>query len=381
MKLLHTSDWHLGTIRPGGMTYEADQRYALEHIYRIIEEEKVEGVLIAGDIFDKSIASQDAIRLYDETVTHICSDLGIPTYIIVGNHDGAERISQCSDLLKEAGLFIAGTLTETPQVSRAGGVDIYMLPWISTDKVRSVFPEEKEEINSLEDAYRMVLEKYRESFVAGNRNILLAHAFVSGGETSTSDRAAEIGGATVVGGDLFYGFDYVALGHLHGPQDVAENIRYSGSLMAYSFGREEKQEKSVTVIDTEDMSRQTIPIPQLHKRTTITGTFDEAMRADMDEDVLDGYVRLEITDSFVGVDSMASLRERYPNLLELTGKSFEKEESRITMTIDELDRAETDPEAVFLRYCTDILGEEPDDHLTELFGRALEKYGKEAMEE
>ena len=188
--------------------------------------------------------------------------------------------------------------------------------------------------------------------------------------------AAEAGGAAMVGTGVFKGFDYVALGHLHGPQSVTKSIRYSGSPMAYSFGKEEKQVKSVTVINTEDMSQTVVPIPVLHKRTTLKGSREELMAADYEEDIINGYVRLEVEDSYAGMELIAAFRERYPNLLEVAGKSLEREDASITMTIEEFEQAGTDPEAVFERYCRDILEEEPGAHLTGLFREALRKYEK-----
>ena len=220
MRLIHTSDWHLGITFRGGMSFSSDQKYAVDGIIKIAEEERADGILIAGDVFDKSIASQNAIRIYDSIVTHICGDLGIAVYIIAGNHDGAERISQCSALLKKSGLYIAGALTKELQRIESEDTDIYLLPWISTDKVKTLFPEKAEEISSMEDAYRVVLDRYREHFQSGKRNILLSHAYIIDAETSVSDIAAEVGRAAAVGADVFRGFDYVALGHLHGPQDI-----------------------------------------------------------------------------------------------------------------------------------------------------------------
>ena len=361
----------------GGLSYAEDQAFAIDHICRIAKEEQVDGILLAGDIFDKSIASQEGLGIYNDTMNRICLDMGIPVYLIAGNHDGAERISQCSELLKKSGLFIAGALTKEPQVVNVGDVDIYLLPWISTDKVRSVFPEKAENINSMEDAYKVVLDRYRESFVKGHKNILVSHAFIVDAETSVSDRAAEVGRATMVGSFVFDGFDYVALGHLHAPQQINENIRYSGSLMAYSFGKEEHQEKSVTIIDTDTMEQRIIPIPELHKRTTLTGTYDELLKADFDEDIVNGYVHLDVTDSYVGLDSLSRLREKYPLLLDVTGKSLERDDARITMTIEELEEAGTDPESVFARFCEDIMEEAPSDHLQELFRQAIAEYDKE----
>ncbi len=383
MKLLHTSDWHLGMSFRGGISFNADQRYVINRICDIAVAEKVDGILIAGDIFDRSVASAEALRAYDEIITHICADLDISVFLIAGNHDGAERLAPCSELLKKSGLYISSVIKKTPQIVNIGDVDIYMLPWFSTDKVKSLFPDEEEQINTMEDAYRVVLNSYRACFVPGHKNILVAHSYIVNAETSTSDHAAEVGSATMVGSHVFDGFDYVALGHLHGPQQINEHIRYSGTPMAYSFGKEEKQVKSVTVIDTDRLEEGPviIPVPQLHKRTTLTGTFDVLMAADFDKDVVNGYVRLVVTDKYVGLDSMASFRERYPNLLEMTGKSMENEDARITMTIDELQDADQSPEKIFERYCEDIMNEAPVSHLKELFTAALNEYAKEVSEE
>ena len=381
MKFLHTSDWHLGMTFRGGISYREDQEYVISRICDIAVEEKVDGILLAGDVFDKSIASQEALKVYDSVMTHICGRLRIPVYMVAGNHDGAERISQCSELLKKSGLYIAGALEKEAQVVNLGEVDIYLLPWISTDKVKGIYPEEAEKIETMEDAYRVVLDKYREHFVQGRKNLLVAHAYTADAETSTSDRAAEVGHATMVGAGVFEGFDYVALGHLHGPQQVRENIRYSGTPMAYSFGKEESQSKSVTIIDTDKMEQRIIPVPQLRGRTTLKGTYAELMTNDYADEILEGYVRLEVTDCYVGLDTMASLRERFARLLEVTGKDLERDDGRITMTIDELEEAETDPGFIFCRYCKDILGEEPREHLMALFDKAIESFEKGAVEE
>ncbi|MCR5603357.1 MAG: exonuclease SbcCD subunit D [Lachnospiraceae bacterium] len=381
MKFLHTSDWHLGMTFRGGVSYGRDQRYVIDNICRIAVNEKVDGILLAGDVFDKSIASQEAIRIYDEVMTYICAELDIPVYMIAGNHDGAERIAQCSELLKKSGLYIAGAITDRPQVINVNDVDIYLLPWISTDKVRSVYPDKADSISSMEDAYRVVLDSYRATFVHGHKNILVSHAFLVNADTSVSDRAAEVGRATMVGSYVFDGFDYVALGHLHGPQQINKHIRYSGSPMAYSFGKEEKQEKSVTIIDTDTREQLIVPIPQLHKRTTLSDTFDNLMKADYEESILNGYVRLEVTDSYVGMDSIAAFREKYSNLLEISGKGFERDDARITMTIEEFENADSDPEAVFTRYCQDILEQAPGEHLLNVFKEAVKEYQKEVIEE
>ncbi|MCR5024868.1 MAG: exonuclease SbcCD subunit D [Lachnospiraceae bacterium] len=379
MRFLHTSDWHLGLTFRGGVSYADDQIYAIKNILKIASDEKADGILLSGDIFDKSVASSEAIHIYDEVMTEICVTMGIPVYAIAGNHDGAERISQCSELLKKSGLYIAGALEEKPFVINHGDTDIYLLPWISTDKVISVFPEKADEIRSLEDAYGVVLDTFRSSFIKGHKNILVAHAFIVNAETSVSDRAAEVGKASMIGSHVFKGFDYVALGHLHGPQKINDKIRYSGSPVPYSFGKEETQQKSVTIIDTDTWEQKAISLPQLHKRSTLKGSFEELMRADYEDDILKGYVKLEVTDSFIGMDSIAAFRERYANLLEISGKDIEKDDVSITMTVEEFEHADTDPQSVFSQYCKDMLEEEPNEHLKDLFAEALSEFEKEEI--
>lgn len=377
MRLMHTSDWHLGMTLKGGTSFIVDQRFMIDEICRVAIEEKVDGIIIAGDIFDKGVASSEAIRLYDEAMTHIVSDLGIKVYIIAGNHDGAARLAQCNELLAKCGLYVCGSLESEPFCVNEEETDIYFLPWISTYKVKSVYPEAQEQVVSLEDAYKVTLDKYRETFVSGHRHILISHAFIVNAQTSVSDRSAEAGGAAMVGAKVFEGFDYVALGHLHGPQKINDCIRYSGTPMTYSFGKEEVQQKGVVIIDTDTLEQKEIPVRQLHRRVTLTATYDELLRADYDEDILKGYVRLEITDTFAGMEAMAALRERYDNILEFSSKNYEKEDSRITMTMEELENAERNPEFIFDRYCEDIMQEPPSEHMKELFLNALKKITEE----
>ena len=381
MRLLHTSDWHLGMTFRGGISYKTDQEFAIQKICEIALDEKVDGILLAGDVFDKSIATLDALQTYNDVITYICAKLDIPVYMIAGNHDGADRISQCYELLKKSGLYIAGALKKEPFVVSLSDTDIYLLPWISTDKVKSIYPDDAEKIQSMEDAYRVVLDHYRNEFKPGKKNILVAHAFIVNAETSTSDRAAEVGTATMVGTSVFNGFDYVALGHLHGPQKINDHIRYSGTPMAYSFGKEELQEKSVVIVDTDTMKQKIVPIPQLRKRITLKGTYKELMEKEYPRDILDAYVRLEITDAFVSLDTISIFREKFVNLLEISGKSIEKEDAKITMTIDELEKVVTDPVEVFKRYCQDIMGNNPSGHILTLFKDASEKYEKEVAEQ
>ena len=370
MRLLHTSDWHLGAA-DGDRPLLEDQQFFIDAICGIIEREHVDAVLIAGDVFDRSVASAEAIRLYDGAVTRICRDLHVPVCIIAGNHDSAERLSNCSGLLSAAGLHIAGALSRTPQVVPFDDTEIFLLPWITEAKVKSVFPEEKDNICSIEDAYRITAERYRAAFSPNKRHILAAHAFLTNAETSASDRAAEIGFAMQVPASVFDGFDYVALGHIHKPQNVSETIRYCGTPMPFSFGREETQEKSVTLIDTQAMKRTIVPLPLLRRRTTITGTLEQVLHPACSDEVRNGYVRVDVTDSYIGLETLSDLRQVYPNLLDVSGKTFESESASVTLTIRELEDLSSNPVEVFRYFCREELDTEPDERLIALFEKSV----------
>lgn len=371
MKLLHTSDWHLGMTDCERSLLE-DQRFFIDEICKIVEAEQIDAVLIAGDVYDRSVPSGEAIRLYDYAVTRICKDLHIPILMIAGNHDSAERLSNCSELLAASGLYVCGAIEREPQVVAFGDAEVFLLPWITEEKVKSIYPESRESVQSLADAYKTVLDVFRQSFTPGKKHILVSHAFITRAETSTSDRAAEIGFATQVPASVFDGFDYVALGHIHKPQDVTDSIRYAGTPMPYSFGKEEKQEKSVTMLDTESMERRIIPLPLLHQRTTITGTLEEVLHPTCSESVQNGFVKVCVSDNYVGLEALSELRRVYPNLLEVSGKTYESENASVTMTVQELEELQTNPVEVFRYFCREEIGEEPDEHLVNLFLQSVD---------
>lgn len=371
MKILHTSDWHLGAM-DGERYLLDDQRHFIDEIGEIAKANNIDAILIAGDVYDRSVASAEAIKLYDYAMKKYCSELEIPVMIIAGNHDSAERLSTCSELLSKAGLHITGSLKRIPEIVSCGDADIYFLPWITEEKVKSLYPEEKENITTLEAAYKIVTNKMRETFREGKRHIVLSHSFITDSETSVSDRSAEIGFATQVSASVFEGFDYVALGHLHKPQNVTGKIRYSGTPMPYSFGKEEVQTKSVTIIDTADMSQTIVPLSLFHKRTTVEGTLSEVRAPDCDDDTRNGYVRVRVTDCYIGLEALSEIKKCYPNLLEASGKAFENENAAVTMTAEQLEEFESDPTEVFKYFCREEIGEEPDEHIVELFARAIE---------
>ena len=372
MIFLHTSDWHLGAMG-GERDLWDDQKYFIDAICGIVREKRVDAVLLAGDVYDRSVPAASAIGLYDYAMNRLCGELGVKVLTIAGNHDSAERLASCAGLLDKAGLYLQGAVQREPRAVAFADSQVFFLPWMTEEKIKSLYPEERDGITGLTDAYRVAVNHMREKFIPGKRHLLLSHAFITNAETSTSDRAAEIGFATQVPASVFEGFDYVALGHIHKPQQVNPFIRYSGSPMAYSFGKEERQEKSVTLIDTAAMTQEVVPLPLLHRWTTLTDCYEALLAGEYPEEIREGYVRLNVTDTAVGLDMLSRLRQVYPNALVVAGKTYDGEDTTITLTMEQLEQMESDPAEVFKSFCREEMGQEATDHFLQLFARAVEE--------
>ncbi len=334
MKILHTSDWHFG-MGLGTGSYAEDQRYFLEQLYDLIRRERVEAVLLAGDVYDSSVVNAEAIGIYNEAVTRLCMDLEVKLIVIAGNHDSAARLASCRELLKGAGLYVTGRLDREmePVLLDGGKVAVYPLPFFNREEVTALYPARRQEIRSQETAAMVVCDEIRSRMDPERRNILVSHALVVNAELSESDRSARVGFATAVSKDVFHGFDYVALGHIHKPQVIAPHIRYSGSPLKYSFGSEESQEKGVVLIDTDTMNQQFVPLAPLRDRRSIAGTYEEILAR---EDAAGDYLRLRVTDRYAGLELLASLREKFPYLLELCGKGLEAGEQGSSLSVEAL---------------------------------------------
>lgn len=372
MIFLHTSDWHLGATG-GERDLWDDQKYFIDAICGIVREKNVDAVLLAGDVYDRSVPAASAVGLYDYAMNRLCGELGVKVLTIAGNHDSAERLASCAGLLDKAGLYLQGAAQREPRVVEFADSQVFFLPWMTEEKIKSLYPEERDGINGLAEAYRVAVNHMREKFIPGKHHLLLSHAFITNAETSTSDRAAEIGFATQVPASVFEGFDYVALGHIHKPQQVNPFIRYSGSPMAYSFGKEERQEKSVTLIDTASMTQEVVPLPLLHRWTTLTDSYEALLAGEYPEKIREGYVRLNVTDTAVGLDMLSRLRQVYPNALVVAGKTYDGEDTTITLTMEQLEQMESDPAEVFKSFCREEMGQEATDHFLQLFAQAVEE--------
>ena len=367
MKLIHTSDWHFG-MNLGTGSYADDQRYFLEELYGLIQREGARALLLAGDIYDSSVVNPEAIGLYNEAMTRLCLDLGVQVIAIAGNHDSAARLASCRALLKGAGLHITGKPERDPEpvLLDEGKVAVYSIPFFTRDEIVALLPEKKGEIRNTETAMLAYCDHIRETMDKNRKNIVLSHSLIVGSELSDSDRSARVGFATAVSKDVFADFDYVALGHIHKPQAIENHIRYSGSPLKYSFGAEEKQEKGVMVIDTDTMDIRFVPIAPKRERRSVEGTFDELMAR---EDLREDYLRLYVTDRYAGLELIAQLREQFPYLLEVYGKSLSEEGELSALSVEELETLSE--EDIMIKFLAESFSAEPSPEQLQLFRDVL----------
>lgn len=320
MKLLHISDLHLGR-RIYGLSYLEDQKMLMEDIIHLIKDQAINAVLIAGDVYDKQIPSIEAVELSDWFITELAR-LECSTFIISGNHDSPERLQFGSSLMKKQGIHIAGVFDGRLQKyvldDKYGSVNIYMLPFAKySTMLSSLTSDTEKKPESLTELTELLIKA--ESIPEAQRNIIMYHGFVLGGmgEPETSESEQQLGGMQLVSADVFEAFDYTALGHIHKPQWVKRNkIRYSGSLMKYSFS-EVSQVKSVTIVDMREkgnISVETRELKPCRDMRVIRGSFDALIgHAEKSEDL----IRAELTDEEVVPYALEKLRVYYPNLLEL----------------------------------------------------------------
>lgn len=322
MKLVHLADLHIGK-RVNEFSLLEDQRYILGQILDICAVINPDGIVIAGDVYDKTIPVAEAVELLDEFLTDLVRR-GIPCWVVSGNHDSAERIAFGSRIMATQGVHIApvfnGTLYSTTISDEFGKVDIYLLPFIKPALVRRICPEA--EIDSFSSAVKVVLDN--QSLADDRRNILVAHQFVTAGgmEPERSDsEVISVGGVDNVDADVFAAFDYVALGHLHCPQSIGrEGIRYAGSPLKYSFS-EVWQVKSVTVVELRekgDLRINTVPLKPRRDMRRIKGPIGHLLSAAVYMGAnTDDYLQVTLTDEEEIVDAIGKLRTVYPNIMHL----------------------------------------------------------------
>lgn len=320
MKFLHTSDWHLGR-QFHNVSLLDDQKAVLEQIVSYIEANPIDALVIAGDVYDRSVPPTAAIEVMNAFVNRVCGELKLPIILIPGNHDGAQRLGFGSGRMRESGLHILASFEDmiNPVVieSDTGPVAFYGLPYNDPEVVRHYF---KQSVTSHDEAHEFLAQKIVEHFVDGQTNVLVSHCFVDGAIESDSERPLSIGGSDRVSHEHFTEFDYVALGHLHQPQKKGEEyIRYSGSIMKYSFS-EQHQRKGMTLVELDESgfkSATHIDLSAPHEMRIIEGDIQSIIENAQNDPKPEDYLLVRLKDKHAILNPMEKLRAVYPNVLHL----------------------------------------------------------------
>ena len=319
MKLIHLSDLHIGK-RVNEVSMLEDQSHILDQILDITRQEQPDAVLIAGDVYDKTVPSAEAVSLLDSFFSRLVK-LGVPVLVISGNHDSAERLAFGGELLTGAGLYLSpvydGHLRKVTLEDEFGPVDFWLMPFLKPGHVRRFYPEET--IETYTDALRVALSHTDRD--ESRRNVLLTHQFVTGAAICESEELS-VGGSDNVDVTVFDGFDYVALGHIHGPQNIGSpRVRYCGTPLKYSFS-EANHHKSVTVVqlgEKGELTVSTLPLTPLRDLRQLRGTYEElTAKKNYENTEVEDYLHITLTDEEDVHEAMARLRVIYPNLMKLT---------------------------------------------------------------
>lgn len=318
MKFMHLSDLHLGK-RVNGYSMLEDQKYILIKIINIIDEQKPQAVIIAGDVYDKPVPSAEAVQLFDDFLYKL-TERSLQVIVISGNHDSPERIAFGSRFMGKSGIHMSqvynGSTDFVSLTDDYGKINFYLLPFIKPSNVRRFF--EDEEINTYTEAIRVAISNM--NIDKNARNVIVTHQFVTGAERSDSEIIA-VGGTDNVDSYVFDDFDYVALGHIHRPQNVGKStVRYCGTPLKYSFS-EINHEKSVTIVEIkekEDIDVTTIPLIPLHDMREIKGSYDELVnRENYEGTATEDYLHIILTDEDDVPYAVERLRNIYHNLMKL----------------------------------------------------------------
>lgn len=319
MRLIHLSDLHLGK-RVMETSMLEEQAYVLRQILQIVDNEKADAVLIAGDVYDKSVPPAEAMTLFDDFLCRLVKRK-LPVFIISGNHDSPERLAFGNRLLEHSGIHISpvynGTIEPVTLTDEHGTVHFWLLPFVKPAHVKRFYPDEG--IESYTDAVRTAIRHM--ALDRSACNVLLTHQFVTGAATCESEEIS-VGGADNVDAEAFVDFDYVALGHLHGPQNIGSNrIRYCGTPLKYSFS-ECSHHKSVTVAELGEKGEVALhlcPLSPKHDIRQLRGTFAEITdRKNYDGTAVEDYLHIILTDEEDVPEAMGRLRLIYPNIMKLT---------------------------------------------------------------
>lgn len=357
MKFIHSSDWHIGRLFQNSSLLN-DQLHVLQQLKSYLKEHDVDALLISGDIFDRSVPPADAVEALDLFLDEILTELNIPIIMISGNHDSGKRLGFGAKHMHDAGLHILtelSTITSPIIIDSASGpVHVYGMPYHDPVQVREAY---NCDVKTYDEAHTFLVDLIKSVRVEGVPSVLMSHCFIDGAEESESERPLSIGGLDKVSFTSLVDFDYVALGHLHAPQyKGAEHIRYSGSLLKYSFS-EHQQKKAVTLVEMAPsgaISLQQLALIPRHDLRVLEGTLAEIIEQAQDDDHPNDYIFARLTDTHDLLDPMGQLRQVYPNILQLERTLFSAENGERLVADISAKRSE---QQVFEDFFEQVLGQ------------------------
>ncbi len=347
MRIIHTSDLHLGK-KVHEYSMIEDQAFILDRIIDNVKRQEADALIISGDIYDKSLPSEAAINLLNDFLTGL-SEMGLPVFIIPGNHDSADRLSFGNWLMAKSSVFIQGPYTGKIRPNylhdEFGKLAIYSLPFIRPSAIKSFFPDRR--VDSYEDAVRLCIEDM--DIDRSIRNIIMAHQFVTGASRTDSE-ILSLGGTDSISPSLFKDFDYVALGHIHRPQKMgADHIRYSGSPLKYSISEQDDKKSLVQIdlLDKGNIELSFLPLKPLRDLREIRGKYDQILLKDNYKNTnTDDYVHIVLKDELEVPNAMANLSLVYPHILKL---DYDNLRSRTESKVKSLSAIEKRSEMDLLR--------------------------------
>jgi exonuclease SbcD len=356
MKIVHTADWHLGRQFHNVSLLE-DQRHALEQIVSLAGESQADVVIVAGDVFDRSVPPAEAVQLLDDTLHRLKKEADCAVVMIAGNHDGAVRLAHGSREMESSGVYISGPLAKSlePIVieDKHGPVHFCVLPYADPAEVRLAFGDD--DVRSHEHAISAMVEQMLSHVPDVARTVAVGHCWVEGGANSESERPLTVGGTGEVGAGCFEGFHYTALGHLHRPQKVNHQIRYSGSILKYSFS-EISHRKSINLVELDgdgEVNVEQLEITPRREVRLIEGFLEEVIDQASEDLRPDDYLLVRLSDEGAILDAMGQLRSVYPNTLHIERPGLQIHEGEMKGARDHRRRSELDLFKDFYRQMRD----------------------------
>lgn len=379
MRILHTADWHLGKI-VNGIHMTEDQSYILNKLIDLIKDIEPDVIIIAGDLYDRAVPPKEAVELLNSVLTKLNKNFQIPVLAISGNHDSPDRLDFASSLLREQKVFIQAKLLKDQKpvilYDDHGPVYFHLIPYIEPEEVREEYGDEN--IKTHEDAMKFIIEGIEREYNMTERHIFVGHAFLQGGmESDSEERLSMVGGTPYVPAELFKNFTYTAMGHLHQAQRVSqENIRYSGSILKYSFS-ESNHRKSITVVDLHEAGVAKVKQIELQPKRDlriIEGYFQEIISEPIEP--VNDYLHITLLDQGKLIDPIGKLRKIYPNILRLERKSM-RLQNHLHSLRSIKEKREQSHKDLFFDFYTQVTGTEPDDIRIQYFNDVVSQLTKE----